>query len=70
MWFRRSSKKTVRANCFLLSMASPVLHKMISGSFREGMTRKLLLQEVDAKAFEQTLNLWCGKEGHVDQFGD
>ena len=67
---RRSSRKTVRANCFLLSMASPVLHKMISGSFIEGTTRQLSLEDVDATAFDQILNLWCGKEERAGQLGD
>ena len=58
------------ANSFLLSMASPVLHKMISGSFREGTTRKLSLEDIEARAFEQVLNLWCGKEGLAEQLGD
>ena len=58
------------ANSFLLSMASPVLHKMICGSFREGTTRRLLLEDVDGKAFEEVLNLWCGKEGRAEQLED
>ena len=48
----------MRANSFLLSMASPVLHKMICGSFREGVTRHLSLTDIDAQVFEQILNLW------------
>ena len=32
--------ETVRANSFLLSMASPVLYKMMTGNFREGMSRR------------------------------
>ena len=60
----------MRANCFLLSMASSVLHKMICGSFREGKTRQLSLEDVDAETFEQIVNLWCGKEARVEQIGD
>ena len=62
--------KTVRANSFLLSMASPVLHKMISGSFREGMSRQLSLEDVDAETFDQVFNLWCEKEAHAEQLGE
>ena len=61
---------TVRANSFLLSMASPVLHKMISGSFTVSTTRQLPLQEVDGKAFEEVMKLWCGKEGRAEQLDD
>ena len=70
MCCRRSSGKTVRVNSFLLSMASPVLHKMICGSFREGVTRQLSLRDVDAQVFEQILNLWYGKEEHAEQLSD
>ena len=70
MCCRRSSRQTVRANCFLLCMASPVLHKMISGSFREGTSRRLSMEDVDATAFEQILNLWCGKAVRAEQLGD
>ena len=38
------------------SFPSPVLYKMLSGSFREG-TRKFSWQDVGAKAFEQILKL-------------
>ena len=57
----------MRANSFLLSLASPVLLKMICGSFREASTRRLSLEDVDGKAFEEVLNLWCGKEGRGEQ---
>ena len=60
----------MRANSFLLSMASPVLHTMICGSFREGMSQRLSLEDVDGNAFEAVLNLWCGKEGRADQLED
>ena len=46
-------------------MVSPVLQKMISGNFREGMSRQLSLEDIDAETFEKVLNLWCGKEGRV-----
>ena len=48
-------------------MASPVLYKMICGSFREGTTRRLSLKDVDGKAFVEVLNLWCGKERRAEQ---
>ena len=71
MYFCRSSKKSVRANSFLLCMASPVLHKMLCGSFREGATRRLSLTDVDGSAFQEVLNLWCGKEGRAErELGD
>ena len=56
---------TAHINSFLLSMASPMLHKMISGNFREGMSLQLSLEDIDAETFEQVLNLWCWKEGHA-----
>ena len=70
MWCRRSSQITVRANSVLLSLASPVLYKMMFGSFRERTTRDLSLEDVDGEAFEQILNLWCGKEGRAEQLSD
>ena len=51
-------------------MASPVLHKMMSGSFSEGLSRRFYLEDVDGEAFEGVLNLWCGKEGRAEQLGD
>ena len=36
----------------------------------EGTTRKISLDDVDAKAFEQILHLWSGKEGHTEQLED
>ena len=51
-------------------MASPVLHKMICGSFIEGRTRQLSLKSIDAETFEKIFSLWCGKEEHADQLGD
>ena len=34
-------------NSFLLSRASPRLHKMISGSFRKGISGRVLLEDVE-----------------------
>jgi hypothetical protein len=67
MWRYRSSGHQFRANSILLSMASPILHKMICGSFREGMTRQVVLEDVDWKAFEAVLDMWCGKDGRTDK---
>jgi hypothetical protein len=52
----------LRANGFLLSMASPVLHKMLFSDFREGLGRRLELEDVDGRVFGEVLDLWCGKE--------
>ena len=57
----------MESNSFLLSMASPVLHRMICGAFSEGMTRRVSLEEVDGKSFEEVLNLWCGKDCSNDK---
>ena len=67
MCLRRSSRETVRANSFFLSLASPVLHKMICGSFSESQTRRLKLEDVDGNSFGKVLNLWCGKEGRAEE---
>jgi hypothetical protein len=48
-------------------MASPILHKMFCGSFREGMNRRVVLEDVDWKAFRAVLDIWCGKDGHGDK---
>jgi hypothetical protein len=49
-------------NGFLLSMASPMLHKMLFRDFREGVGRRLELEDVDGGLFGDVLDLWCGKE--------
>ena len=43
-------------------MCSPVLHKMICGSFIESNGEKLELKDVDGPAFRKTLDIWCGKQ--------
>ena len=60
----RSCGRLFRANGFLLSMASPVLHKMLRlfGDFREGAARRMVLEDVDGRVFGDVLDLWCGKE--------
>ena len=56
----------MRANSFLLCcMASPVLHKIMRCSFREGMTKRLTLKVVNGEAFEKAMNIWCWKEGRA-----
>ena len=42
-------KEIVRANSFLLSIASPILHYMMSGRFAEGTTKQVSLEDIDAK---------------------
>ena len=58
----RSSSTTLRANSFLLSLCSPVLHKMICGSFNENKNGRIDLHDVDGREFEFMLNIWCGNE--------
>jgi hypothetical protein len=50
-----------------LSMASPVLHKMLFGDFREGAARRAALEDVDGRVFCDVLDLWCGKEVRGDK---
>ncbi len=50
----------MRANSFLICLASPVLHKMLCGSFSESKGKKLILNDVDGKIFIKTLDVWCG----------
>ncbi len=55
----------MRANSFLVSLASLVLHKMLCGSFRESKEKtqkKLKMDNVDASTFIKTLEIWCGKD--------
>ena len=59
--------RVLRSNSFLLSMASPVLYKMMCGGFREGVARQISLQDVDVKVFEEVMNLWCGKKGGAEK---
>ena len=50
-----------------MSMASPVLHKMLFGDFREGAARRVALEDVDGRVFGDVLDLWCGKEVRGDK---
>jgi hypothetical protein len=58
----RICSTTLRANSFLLCMCSPVLHKMLCGSFIESHEKKLKFQDVNGVAFGKALGLWCGME--------
>jgi hypothetical protein len=42
-------------------MCSPVLHKMLCGSFAESNAKRLMLVDVDGEVFGKALDLWCGK---------
>ena len=51
-----------KANSFLLSLLSPVLHKMICGSFVESSSKKIELHDVDYLIFSKVLDVWYGKQ--------
>ena len=36
---------------------------MLCGGFREGAGRRAALEDVDGRAFDEVLDMWCGKEG-------
>jgi hypothetical protein len=65
--FGRSSKTNLRANRFLLSVSSEVLHRMICRPFSESMAPQLDLEDVDGGTYSDVLDLWCGKESLVDK---
>ena len=46
----------------MLSLASPVLHKMLCGSFNESVERLITLDDVNIAVFTDVLELWLGKE--------
>jgi hypothetical protein len=50
------------ANSFLICLASPVLHKMLCGSFSESKGKRLKLDDVDGNTFIKILGVWCGRE--------
>ena len=58
---RRASSKLIPASSFLLALASPVLHKMLCGSFSESKEKRLRLDDVESRAFIKTLDIWCGR---------
>ncbi len=49
-----------------MCVCSPVLHKMLCGSFLESHAKKLSLQDVDGAAFSKALDMWYGKECCAD----
>ena len=52
----------MRANSFLLSVCSPVLHRMLCGSFAESKAKTLQLKDVHGAAFGKALEICCGKD--------
>ena len=63
--YGNSDGSRLKANSFLLSVCSPVLHKMICGSFNESGGRVMEIKDVDGAAFRKVLCAWCagcGKE--------
>ena len=52
----------MRANSFLLSVCSPVLHRMLCGSFAESKAKTLQLKDVHEDAFGKALEICCGKD--------
>ncbi len=46
---------------FFLALASPVLHKMLCGSFSESKEKKLKLEDVVMGASIETLDIWSGR---------
>ena len=47
-------------------MISPVLHKMITGEFKEAAERRLELDEADERTLRQAAELACGHESDMD----
>ena len=60
---RRTSSRVLPASSFLLALASPVLHRMLCGSFIESNEKDLRLNDVDIGTFVKTLDIWCGRAG-------
>ena len=54
---RRSSSRILPASSFLLALASPVLHRMLCGSFSESKEKNLRLNDVDIGAFVTTMDI-------------
>jgi hypothetical protein len=52
----------LRTNSFLICLASPVLHKMLCGSFGESKSKRLKLKYVDQRTFVKALDVWCGRK--------
>jgi hypothetical protein len=53
----------MRASRFILALASPVLHRMLCGSFSESKEKKLRLDDVERRTFIKTIDIWCGLGG-------
>ena len=53
---------STRMSGFLLSLVSPVLHKMVCGAFKEcaSSLRRLTLGEMEERAFVRVVGLACG----------
>ena len=62
----RSSLATLRANSFLLCLCSPVLHRMLCGSFIESTDKKVAIEDVGRKAFGKAMDMWCGRLNDVE----
>ena len=58
----RTSGARIKANSFLLSLISPVLHKMLCGQFVEGDRRRVTFPDIDERNFADVVDLWCGAE--------
>jgi hypothetical protein len=56
----------LRVNSFLLSVCSPVLHRMLRGCFAESKAENLELKHVYLAAFGHALDICCGKE-HITE---
>ena len=65
----RSSSTTLLANSFLLSLASPVLHKMLCSGFSESKERTLHIFDVDSIMFIKTLDVCCGRDCCCQELG-
>ena len=57
----RSSQSSCKVNGFVLSLFSPVLHKMICGGFCETVARSIKVEDVDASTFFDVVSICCGK---------
>ena len=56
----KSSTIILQANGFILSLCSPVLHRMVCGDFIESKKKKIDIYDVDGKSFGMVLDMWCG----------
>ena len=60
----------MRANSFVLSLCSPVLHRMLCGGFIESKKKEIVLTDVDGKTFGKVMDIWCGKFNNVEMVLD